>query len=169
MNIQQRRVALILSLMILSTLIALQGCDRHGRTMPHHYSGGDSGLPSSNDTNIDGEPDLILSLRTEIANGRFVFIGNDALLAERVNPDIEVEVGQLVEINLVNNDGVVHDLAIPELGVSTTRISQMGAEANLKFLAENPGRYSYYCTVPGHRQAGMEGQLIIGEKSAERL
>lgn len=25
-----------------------------------------------------------------------------------------------------------------------------------------PGRYSYFCSVPGHRKAGMNGTLLIG-------
>jgi plastocyanin len=24
-----------------------------------------------------------------------------------------------------------------------------------------PGTYKFYCTVPGHRQAGMEGTLVV--------
>ena len=24
-----------------------------------------------------------------------------------------------------------------------------------------PGRYTYYCTVPGHRAAGMKGRLVV--------
>jgi nitrite reductase (NO-forming) len=35
------------------------------------------------------------------------------------------------------------------------------------FRAGEAGEFAYFCTVPGHRAAGMEGKLIVGEPAAD--
>jgi uncharacterized cupredoxin-like copper-binding protein len=68
--------------------------------------------------------------------------------------------GQL-EIDSQNKSSTDHDIAIEGNGVSEKGpLVKNGAvskiTANLK-----PGQYTFFCTVPGHRQGGMEGKLTV--------
>jgi plastocyanin len=67
-----------------------------------------------------------------------------------------------VTVNFTNSSPVPHDVRIEddsgkELG-GTEVISEdsESAEVDLK-----PGAYTFFCSVPGHRQAGMEGTLTV--------
>ena len=40
--------------------------------------------------------------------------------------------------------------------------AEAGRVAEIEFTPTQAGTYVFYCTVPGHREAGMEGKLIVG-------
>jgi hypothetical protein len=65
------------------------------------------------------------------------------------------------EVNLtLRNDGILpHDLTIPALGVHIAAGSGETVTAGLRDL--KPGRYSGYCGVSGHADAGMELLVIV--------
>jgi len=69
-----------------------------------------------------------------------------------------------LEIDSRNDSTVPHDIAIqegsdgPELGKGET-VSGGGVSSVSVDL--RPGRYTFYCTLPGHREAGMEGTLTV--------
>lgn len=81
----------------------------------------------------------------------------DASLAE-TNPLLEATVGQPVRITFTNVDeGVVHEISIPELGVSNTKV-KWGNEAVIDFVPEVEGTYEYIC----ERHKGlMKGKIHI--------
>jgi plastocyanin len=66
-----------------------------------------------------------------------------------------------VTIDYDNPSPVDHSIAI-EGGGETLDESEIAADATLTATADlEPGKFVYYCTVPGHREAGMEGTLTV--------
>lgn len=75
------------------------------------------------------------------------------------DPDeIRVDAGENVAIVLTSED-ILHDFTIDELDAHVA--ADRGETEEGGFTAEEPGRYTYYCTVAGHRDAGMEGTLVV--------
>lgn len=74
--------------------------------------------------------------------------------------EMVVKAGAPVTITFQNEGRISHNLAIPELGVTTETI-QGGKTATLTFTPEGAGTYRFICSVPGHAQAGMHGKLIV--------
>lgn len=108
-------------------------------------------------------PDVTYTLRTDIANGQLVYISETGSTKGEVNPDLVVEEGAVVQINIVNGDGAMHDLVIPEFDVQSNEITGPGSATAVVFRASESGTFEYLCSVPGHRAAGMFGRLIVGE------
>jgi cytochrome c oxidase subunit II len=77
------------------------------------------------------------------------------------DPDeIEVTVGEDVAIVLTSTD-ILHDFTIDELDAHVAAAAGETATGGLR--ADEPGGYTFYCTVRGHRSAGMEGTLVVEE------
>jgi len=66
------------------------------------------------------------------------------------------------KVDFTNESSTPHDVKIEEGGkeVGGTEVVTGGtAEATVKLDAGEP--YTFFCSVPGHRQAGMEGKLVV--------
>ncbi len=68
-----------------------------------------------------------------------------------------------VTIDFKNPQGLSHDIAVEDPGGKLIGKSELISESATTLSLSNltPGTYHYYCTVPGHREAGMEGTLLI--------
>ena len=64
-----------------------------------------------------------------------------------------------VTITLVNGGVLQHDFNIEDTEFATELLNA-GQEASITVNLP-AGEYVYYCSVPGHRQAGMEGTLTV--------
>jgi len=75
--------------------------------------------------------------------------------------DVSAKAGT-VTINFDNRESIPHDVKVEdssgqELG-GTDLITSTTATATVDL---QPGTYTFFCSVPGHREAGMEGTLTV--------
>jgi plastocyanin len=66
-----------------------------------------------------------------------------------------------ISITLVNTGAVEHDLLVEEAGDARVVHVDPGQTA-VGTITLDAGTYTYYCDIPGHRAAGMEGTLTVG-------
>jgi len=110
-------------------------------------------------------PDVSFTLRTDVAEGKLVFVGVGGEIEGVVNPELHVEPNSVVQITLVNGDGAEHDWAVPDLDAKTDFVTGQSSSSTTVFRVGEDGEHTYLCTVPGHQAAGMEGTLHVGQGS----
>jgi plastocyanin len=67
-----------------------------------------------------------------------------------------------VTVNFTNTSPVPHDVRIEGSGGEEVGGTEVLSEGNESAKVDlKPGDYTFFCSVPGHRQAGMEGTLTV--------
>jgi plastocyanin len=65
-----------------------------------------------------------------------------------------------VTIEFTNDSGVPHNVEVEGNGVEEVSDTITEGTTELTLTLE-PGEYTFYCAVPGHREGGMEGTLTV--------
>lgn len=66
----------------------------------------------------------------------------------------------IVEIRLRNTESGVHTLVIQDVPGFKLQVSGSGATDASKVELKQ-GKHTFYCSIPGHRELGMEGTLTV--------
>ncbi|HEX7059561.1 MAG TPA: cupredoxin domain-containing protein [Solirubrobacterales bacterium] len=68
-----------------------------------------------------------------------------------------------VTIDFSNPAAITHDVAVDDSGGNNLGKSDLIAQSSTTLVLKNlkAGSYTFYCTVPGHKEAGMEGTLTV--------
>ena len=111
-------------------------------------------------------PDANYTLRSGIAEGRMVYIGVGGAIDGKVNPILTASEGQVVQLTLINGEGAEHDIVFPDQNAKSPRVTGKGASTTIAFRAAKAGDFIYFCSVPGHQLAGMQGQFIVTTRPA---
>ncbi|PKB56472.1 MAG: hypothetical protein BZY69_01550 [SAR202 cluster bacterium Casp-Chloro-G1] len=68
--------------------------------------------------------------------------------------------GTEVTLKLRNDGAILHNLEITELGVFVQ--AEAGETAEVTFtVPDRGGPFTYVCSIPGHREGGMEGAFFV--------
>lgn len=73
---------------------------------------------------------------------------------------ITVNKGDTVKIVFANKGIYPHNWTVDGLNVKTSTVSP-GQTTDVTFIANKTGTFQYYCSVPGHKDQGMVGQLTV--------
>jgi nitrite reductase (NO-forming) len=101
------------------------------------------------------------ALTTGMIDGKFVYIGVGGGIDGATNPTLSANVGDTVNITLTSGDGIEHDISFPDFNATSEHVVGQGSTVTLSFRVDKGGDFDYFCTLPGHREAGMEGKFSI--------
>jgi nitrite reductase (NO-forming) len=102
------------------------------------------------------------TLESAMTDGKMIFTGKGGDIDGKTNPDLKVTAGDNVKVTLVSGEGAAHNIHFDGVDKQSADASGQGQSATLEFMADKDGTFAYYCNIPGHRQAGMEGKFIVG-------
>jgi nitrite reductase (NO-forming) len=105
--------------------------------------------------------DAKYTLRTGIAEGKMVFLGVGGSIDGKANPILTAAEGQIVQLTLINGEGTEHDIVFPNQDAKSPRVNGKGGSTTIVFRATKSGDFIYFCSVPGHQLAGMQGQFLV--------
>ncbi len=132
-----------------------------------------------------GHQDAVVTHERGVEAGEVLEITLDAEEWRFAPLVLEMPVGHRVKLTLVNNGVVEHDVEL--VGVPAEDIEVVGAveherlggghhdegvvaahaepgtTATVIFTATEVGEFEFVCTIPGHKEAGMVGKIVVTE------
>lgn len=89
----------------------------------------------------------------------------DAALAEwKIDLEPSSHAPGNIEFNITNSGTMEHDLSILELDETSPKL-EAGKTISWDAGDVEPGTYTVFCSIPGHREQGMETKLTVGSPS----
>jgi nitrite reductase (NO-forming) len=100
------------------------------------------------------------------SSGGMVFTGVGGEIDEQVNPTLKANSGDTLEIKLIDGDRIEHNIVFPDFKAESSHVSSKVNSTTVRFKVNKAGTFSYFCNLPGHRQAGMEGNLVVASQAS---
>lgn len=143
-----KQVAALLALALASlALVACGGGSDNGTTEEANSPNGNT---TQNDNNNPNGAAETLSFEAD-PNGGLAFTSTEET----------VKAGE-VEVDFDNPQGLIHDVRIEDAGDNDVGGTEQITDSSTSAVVDlQPGTYTFYCSIPGHREQGMEGTLTV--------
>ncbi|MBC5783099.1 nitrite reductase, copper-containing [Ramlibacter sp. USB13] len=96
-------------------------------------------------------------LKTGMAGGKMVYLDEKG----NANPVLRGNVGDTIEVTISSGEGAEHDIVFEGLNVTSPKFDRKSGPVKVSFKLAQSGKFTYFCSIPGHRQIGMEGTLEV--------
>jgi len=74
---------------------------------------------------------------------------------------VQAKPSQSIKVTIINTGAVEHNFVVPAVNFRINAVpSGKSATGELK-APSAAGNYEYFCDVPGHKEAGMVGTLVV--------
>jgi plastocyanin len=98
---------------------------------------------------------------TPRATGRALALAADPSGALRYDKTRAAVLAGRVTVRFTNDSSVAHNVTIAEGSRQLGATKTITGSTTTLALELPPGDYVFFCSIPGHRQSGMEGTLIV--------
>jgi plastocyanin len=136
------------------------------------YSNSSSGgVPRTAEVMVSATPEVDSTSSPQADSTGSPQAGGQAMVANEISlaafefgftpGELTVRAGEKVTLTLTNTSGkMTHDWVVEGTDIRT-KILNKGETDTIEFTIDEPGTYTFYCSVGNHRAQGMEGTLIV--------
>jgi plastocyanin len=161
----RRRSALVIStLAFVAALVVLAGCGSSSSSS----SSSSAAAPATSSTSTPAETTSSTTSSTPASGGTSSAGASSVSLEANPEGQLEYNTKSLtakagkVSIDFTNMASLMHNVTVESSsGAKLGETPTFDGSSKTLTLNLKPGTYKFFCSVPGHRQAGMEGTLTV--------
>jgi uncharacterized cupredoxin-like copper-binding protein len=137
-----------LTILLVGAMLVVAGC------------GGDDEKPASSSKSDSTPTPTATEAAASGGGGENITLAADKSALKFDKSALEAKAGK-VTLTMDNPSDIPHAVAIEGNGVDVDGKTVGKGEKSVASADLKPGTYEFYCPVPGHKEAGMEGKLTV--------
>ena len=101
------------------------------------------------------------TLKADVRDGHMAYVGVGDGIDGVVNPTLVAPVGSMIVLRLISGDGALYNISFPDFNTTSSNVFGKGKSVSVAFGVDRAGQFPYFSDLPGHREAGLHGELDV--------